>query len=145
MHITIWALLFGCKLSASIDLYAMLVGWKFRKRWSMACLNCCDKQCFRASWIYSKSFIQDISNVSWTGALFCFTKSILSVWISLAAINVIILMNFFHQETLVRVALWCIGEYGDLLINNVGMLDVEDPITVSEWFLDSLYIILYGC
>ncbi|XP_027920466.1 AP-1 complex subunit gamma-2-like isoform X2 [Vigna unguiculata] len=37
-----------------------------------------------------------------------------------------------EQETLVRVAVWCIGEYGDFLINNVGMLDVEDPIKVTE-------------
>ncbi|MBA0828732.1 hypothetical protein Goarm_013372, partial [Gossypium armourianum] len=36
-----------------------------------------------------------------------------------------------EQETLVRVAVWCIGEYGDMLVNNVGMLDIEDPITVS--------------
>ncbi|WVZ22884.1 hypothetical protein V8G54_001428 [Vigna mungo] len=35
-----------------------------------------------------------------------------------------------EQETLVRVAVWCIGEYGEFLINNDGMLDVEDPITV---------------
>ncbi|CAL8994294.1 unnamed protein product [Prunus brigantina] len=37
-----------------------------------------------------------------------------------------------EQESLVRVAIWCIGEYGDLLVNNIGMLDVEDPITVTE-------------
>ncbi|EXB82629.1 AP-1 complex subunit gamma-2 [Morus notabilis] len=37
-----------------------------------------------------------------------------------------------EQESLVRVAVWCIGEYGDMLVNNVGMLDVEDPITVTE-------------
>uniref|UniRef100_A0A803L0G1 Clathrin/coatomer adaptor adaptin-like N-terminal domain-containing protein n=1 Tax=Chenopodium quinoa TaxID=63459 RepID=A0A803L0G1_CHEQI len=34
-----------------------------------------------------------------------------------------------EQETLVKVAVWCIGEYGDMLVNNVGMLDTEDPIT----------------
>ncbi|KAJ7953650.1 AP-1 complex subunit gamma [Quillaja saponaria] len=37
-----------------------------------------------------------------------------------------------EQESLVRVAVWCIGEYGDMLVNNVGMLDMEDPITVTE-------------
>ncbi|KAH9605987.1 hypothetical protein KSS87_012269 [Heliosperma pusillum] len=34
-----------------------------------------------------------------------------------------------EQETLVKVAVWCFGEYGDMLVNNVGMLDVEEPIT----------------
>jgi len=43
----------------------------------------------------------------------------------------IILPNTFHQETLVRITVWCIGEYGDMLVHNVGMLDIEDPITVS--------------
>ena len=42
------------------------------------------------------------------------------------------LFQYFHQESLVRVAVWCIGEYGDMLIKNVGMLDIEDPITVSS-------------
>ncbi|KAL8227507.1 hypothetical protein R6Q57_015091 [Mikania cordata] len=36
------------------------------------------------------------------------------------------------QEAVVRVAVWCIGEYGDLLVNNIGMLDLEEPITVTE-------------
>ncbi|XP_071692165.1 AP-1 complex subunit gamma-2-like isoform X2 [Rutidosis leptorrhynchoides] len=36
------------------------------------------------------------------------------------------------QETLVRVAVWCVGEYGDMLVNNIGMLDIEEPITVTE-------------
>ncbi|KAI5584447.1 hypothetical protein BDE02_06G082100 [Populus trichocarpa] len=37
-----------------------------------------------------------------------------------------------EQESLVRVAVWCIGEYGDMLMNNVGMLAIEDPVTVTE-------------
>ncbi|KAG2317126.1 hypothetical protein Bca4012_068017 [Brassica carinata] len=37
-----------------------------------------------------------------------------------------------EQETLVRVAIWCIGEYADLLVNNNGMLELEEPITVTE-------------
>uniref|UniRef100_M8C5N8 AP-1 complex subunit gamma n=1 Tax=Aegilops tauschii TaxID=37682 RepID=M8C5N8_AEGTA len=36
------------------------------------------------------------------------------------------------QESLVRVAVWCIGEYGEMLVNNISMLDVEEPITVTE-------------
>ncbi|KAK4261289.1 hypothetical protein QN277_004309 [Acacia crassicarpa] len=36
------------------------------------------------------------------------------------------------QESFVRVAVWCIGEYGEMLVNNIGMLDIEDPITVTE-------------
>ncbi|GMP82862.1 hypothetical protein CsSME_00036989 [Camellia sinensis var. sinensis] len=37
-----------------------------------------------------------------------------------------------EQESLVRVAVWCIGEYGEMLVNNAGMLDIEEPMTVSE-------------
>ncbi|XP_054809534.1 AP-1 complex subunit gamma-2-like isoform X2 [Prosopis cineraria] len=37
-----------------------------------------------------------------------------------------------EQESFVRVAVWCIGEYGEMLVNNIGMLDIEDPITVTE-------------
>ncbi|KAK9675683.1 hypothetical protein RND81_11G023400 [Saponaria officinalis] len=37
-----------------------------------------------------------------------------------------------EQETLVKVAVWCFGEYGDMLVNGAGMLDMEDPITVTE-------------
>jgi AP-1 complex subunit gamma-1 len=37
-----------------------------------------------------------------------------------------------EQESLVRVAVWCIGEYGEMLVNNVGYLDSEEPITVTE-------------
>jgi len=35
----------------------------------------------------------------------------------------------------VRVAVWCIGEYGEMLVNNVGMLDGEEKITVSGQFV----------
>lgn len=44
------------------------------------------------------------------------------------------LMIFSCQETLVRVAVWCIGEYGDILVNNAGRLDIEEPLTVSSCF-----------
>ncbi|XP_051134314.1 AP-1 complex subunit gamma-2-like [Andrographis paniculata] len=37
-----------------------------------------------------------------------------------------------EQETLVRVAVWCIGEYGDMLVGNAGVLDVENSLTVTE-------------
>ncbi|XP_066332823.1 AP-1 complex subunit gamma-2-like isoform X3 [Miscanthus floridulus] len=35
-------------------------------------------------------------------------------------------------QSYVRVAVWCIGEYGEMLVNNVGMLDREEPIKVTE-------------
>lgn len=37
-----------------------------------------------------------------------------------------------EQESLVRVSVWCIGEYGEMLVNSTGMLDIEEPITVTE-------------
>uniref|UniRef100_A0A0E0NMF0 AP-1 complex subunit gamma n=1 Tax=Oryza rufipogon TaxID=4529 RepID=A0A0E0NMF0_ORYRU len=42
------------------------------------------------------------------------------------------LQAFVDQGSLVRVAVWCIGEYGEMLVNNVGMLQGEEPITVTE-------------
>ena len=40
-------------------------------------------------------------------------------------------LTVFKQEAVVRVGVWCIGEYGDLLVNNIGMLDIEEPLSVS--------------
>ncbi|XP_010913559.1 AP-1 complex subunit gamma-2 isoform X1 [Elaeis guineensis] len=37
-----------------------------------------------------------------------------------------------EQESLVRVTVWCIGEYGEMLVNNVGVLEMEEPMTVTE-------------
>nr|XP_009391746.1 PREDICTED: AP-1 complex subunit gamma-2-like [Musa acuminata subsp. malaccensis] len=38
----------------------------------------------------------------------------------------------FEQVSLVRVVVWCIGEYGEMLVGNVGVLEVEEPLTVTE-------------
>ncbi|KAL6567830.1 hypothetical protein OROGR_001498 [Orobanche gracilis] len=40
--------------------------------------------------------------------------------------------TYGEQENLVRVAIWCVGEYGEMLVSNTDMLDSEDPITVTE-------------
>ncbi|PNT76447.1 hypothetical protein BRADI_1g48257v3 [Brachypodium distachyon] len=42
------------------------------------------------------------------------------------------LQAYGAQESLVRVAVWCIGEYGEMVVNNINMLDVEEPVTVTE-------------
>nr|PNR43621.1 hypothetical protein PHYPA_016002 [Physcomitrium patens] len=46
------------------------------------------------------------------------------------------LYRSFHkwtgQESLAQVTVWCIGEYGDMLVNNLSELEGEDPQTVTE-------------
>ncbi|KAM0882082.1 hypothetical protein ACQ4PT_032547 [Festuca glaucescens] len=42
------------------------------------------------------------------------------------------LRAYSEQGSLLRVAVWCIGEYGEMLVNNLGMLEAEPPITVTE-------------
>ncbi|KAJ6797801.1 AP-1 complex subunit gamma-2-like [Iris pallida] len=37
-----------------------------------------------------------------------------------------------EQESLVRVAVWCIGEYGEMLVTGSGILEGEEPMTVTE-------------
>uniref|UniRef100_A0A7I4AYD3 AP-1 complex subunit gamma n=1 Tax=Physcomitrium patens TaxID=3218 RepID=A0A7I4AYD3_PHYPA len=36
------------------------------------------------------------------------------------------------QESLGQVTVWCIGEYGEMLVNNTNEVEGEDPITVTE-------------
>ncbi|KAG0565630.1 hypothetical protein KC19_7G002600 [Ceratodon purpureus] len=36
------------------------------------------------------------------------------------------------QESLGQVTVWCIGEYGEMLVNSVNELEGEDPLTVTE-------------
>lgn len=37
-----------------------------------------------------------------------------------------------QQESLLRVTVWCIGEYGEMLLNHAGELEGEEPLTVTE-------------
>lgn len=53
---------------------------------------------------------------------------------------IITLPDNFHQESFVRVAVWCIGEYGEMLVNSIGMLDIEDPMTVSCHQLENFLV-----
>jgi AP-1 complex subunit gamma-1 len=36
-----------------------------------------------------------------------------------------------NQESLTVTAVWCIGEYGEMLINHANELEGEEPLTVS--------------
>ncbi|KAI5062581.1 hypothetical protein GOP47_0023120, partial [Adiantum capillus-veneris] len=48
-------------------------------------------------------------------------------------------------ESLALVAIWCIGEYGEMLINHAGELETEEPVTITEpEVLDTLEDIFGG-
>ncbi|KAH9303769.1 hypothetical protein KI387_008173, partial [Taxus chinensis] len=50
-----------------------------------------------------------------------------------------------EHESLVRVTVWCIGEYGDMLVNHAGELHGEEPLTVTESdVVDVLEAVLKG-
>lgn len=130
-------------LIKTLILMHCIVGWKFCKRWSMAWPHCRDKQCIWPPWVYCKGLVQSISDIQWAGIIGSFLlvnrncplphphhththpSHKIYKWLPLC--------QCWHvkQESLVRVAVWCIGEYGDMLVNNIGMLDIEDPIVVS--------------
>ncbi len=40
------------------------------------------------------------------------------------------------QQPLAQVALWCIGEFGDMLV--AGVVDEEEPIQVRTYYLPAL-------
>ncbi|RRT57232.1 hypothetical protein B296_00046505, partial [Ensete ventricosum] len=42
-----------------------------------------------------------------------------------------VFQTYSDQESLVQVAVWCIGEYAEMLVNNVKVLEMEEPMTVS--------------
>ncbi|MCO5595575.1 hypothetical protein L7F22_049620 [Adiantum nelumboides] len=37
-----------------------------------------------------------------------------------------------QQESFAQVTVWCIGEFGEMLVNHVGELEAEEPIMVTE-------------
>ncbi|KAH7415274.1 hypothetical protein KP509_14G035400 [Ceratopteris richardii] len=37
-----------------------------------------------------------------------------------------------NQESFALIAIWCIGEYGEMLVNHAGELEIEDPMTITE-------------
>lgn len=43
-----------------------------------------------------------------------------------------VFQNWNGQESFAQVTVWCIGEYGEMLVNHTGELEVEEPITVTE-------------
>eukprot|EP00249_Psilotum_nudum_P024471 c29194_g1_i5 orf=436-3120(+) len=36
------------------------------------------------------------------------------------------------QESLAQATVWCVGEYGEMLVNHTGELETEEPVTVTE-------------
>jgi AP-1 complex subunit gamma-1 len=42
------------------------------------------------------------------------------------------MLEWSGQEGLAQVAVWCIGEYGEILVNNINELQGEEPLTVTE-------------
>lgn len=110
-------------------------GWKLCERWSVACPYCRNYQCFWPPRIYCQITVQGCTKSRWTGILCCDSKLGINK-IHLFVYSCTHALKFFclHQETLARVTIWCIGEYGELLVSNTGMPGVEDPVTVSSYF-----------
>ena len=141
-------------LVKSLMLMHCIVGWKFCKRWSMACSHCRDKQCIGPPWVYCKGLVQSISDIQWAGIIgsfllvnsnYPFPHPTTHTHPSHKVYKWVPLCQCWHvkQESLVRVAVWCIGEYGDMLVNNIGMLDIEDPIVVSTLPMLFFYIFFF--
>jgi hypothetical protein len=67
--------------------------------------------------------------------LFLCQKSLLSLLNNLYSTCLKVGFVLLKQESLGQVTVWCIGEYGEMLVDNLNKVEGEEPLTVSCCFL----------